>query len=280
MDMGGVGNTKTISQIIEQTASKREERNTGEMGKDEFLNLLITQLRNQDPMNPVDDKEFIGQMAQFSALEQMQNLNTNFSSMRAFELIGKNVVAQFVDEATKEAKVVEGLVTNVKIASGNAFVLVNGVDVPADKIIDVYNHVESSDETESVKNDIAQYTGLIGFHTKGSTQNQNGSKLSIEGIVTEISRKDEHIYAAISESTVGVKDLSSLGEYETIEELEELLNSNVGQKISATAWSDDFTENVNVEGVLTGYSIDGLHDIKVKLNEIILPVETIEKVSW
>ncbi|WP_026893848.1 flagellar hook assembly protein FlgD [Clostridiisalibacter paucivorans] len=61
--------------------SKPEERKTedkkGDLDKDTFLNLLVTQLRNQDPMNPVEDKEFIAQMAQFSSLEQMQNMNAN-----------------------------------------------------------------------------------------------------------------------------------------------------------------------------------------------------------
>lgn len=47
---------------------------SGNLGKDEFLNMLVTQLRNQDPLNPVEDKEFIAQMAQFSSLEQIQNL--------------------------------------------------------------------------------------------------------------------------------------------------------------------------------------------------------------
>ena len=46
------------------------------MGKDAFLQLLVNQLRNQDPLNPVNDKEFLAQMAQFSTLEQMQNLAT------------------------------------------------------------------------------------------------------------------------------------------------------------------------------------------------------------
>ncbi|AHM56657.1 hypothetical protein EAL2_c13620 [Peptoclostridium acidaminophilum DSM 3953] len=47
---------------------------SGNLGKDEFLNMLVTQLKNQDPLNPVEDKEFIAQMAQFSSLEQIQNL--------------------------------------------------------------------------------------------------------------------------------------------------------------------------------------------------------------
>lgn len=46
-----------------------------DINKDAFLNLLVTQLKYQDPLNPVDDKEFLGQMAQFSILEQIKNMD-------------------------------------------------------------------------------------------------------------------------------------------------------------------------------------------------------------
>ena len=71
---------------------------TDELGKDEFLKLLITQLTHQDPTEPMDDREFIAQMAQFSTLEQMTNLSTEFERLggllqsgQAVSLLGKTV---------------------------------------------------------------------------------------------------------------------------------------------------------------------------------------------
>jgi flagellar basal-body rod modification protein FlgD len=60
------------------------------MGKDDFLNLLITQLQNQDPLNPTDSTEFTAQLAQFSSLEQLNNVNTNLEQMQNFQASANN----------------------------------------------------------------------------------------------------------------------------------------------------------------------------------------------
>lgn len=71
------------------------------LGKDDFLKLLVTQLANQDPTKPMEDKEFIAQMAQFSSLEQMNNLNAEFNTVanrlasgQAVSLLGKEVTVK------------------------------------------------------------------------------------------------------------------------------------------------------------------------------------------
>jgi flagellar basal-body rod modification protein FlgD len=77
------------------------------MGKDDFLKLLITQLSNQDPTSPMENTEFIAQMAQFSSLEQMTNMNQEFAKMnsmlvssQAVATIGKTVDVSLGDTTT------------------------------------------------------------------------------------------------------------------------------------------------------------------------------------
>ena len=63
-------------------SNNQQQRKTGNdiLGKDDFLRILMTQLQNQDPMNPMQDKDFIAQMATFSSLEQMTNINKTMES--------------------------------------------------------------------------------------------------------------------------------------------------------------------------------------------------------
>ena len=73
------------------------------LGKDDFLNLLVAQLQNQDPLNPMDSTQFTSQLAQFSSLEQLSNINTGITSLQdsqegngqslAVGYIGKHVLA-------------------------------------------------------------------------------------------------------------------------------------------------------------------------------------------
>jgi len=66
---------------------------TKEMGKEDFLLLLITQLQNQDPLDPMDNSDFVAQLAQFSTLEQMENLNAKFEDQASLILSLNNTMA-------------------------------------------------------------------------------------------------------------------------------------------------------------------------------------------
>jgi flagellar basal-body rod modification protein FlgD len=84
--------------LINKKINHGKEGNKGELGKDSFMKLLITQLRYQDPTRPMEDREFIAQMAQFSTLEQMTNMNKEIAGMvkstrsaEAFSFLGRQI---------------------------------------------------------------------------------------------------------------------------------------------------------------------------------------------
>lgn len=85
----------SISSVTSTTASSNVHAVKGNsLGKNEFLKILVAQLRNQDPTKPMEDTQFISQMAQFSSLEQMQNVSKTNSLQQAMMSIGKDVKAE------------------------------------------------------------------------------------------------------------------------------------------------------------------------------------------
>lgn len=145
---------KDVYETSDKSKNKINERNTGELGKEDFLNLLVTQLKYQDPLNPVEDKEFIAQMAQFSSLEQMFNLNSSISSMKAFNLIGKKVTAEIVDENTGILKTVVGEVEKVKINGSKSYIVIDDMDISVDKITDIESEEDKISYGEYLLNQI------------------------------------------------------------------------------------------------------------------------------
>lgn len=105
-----------------------------QLGKDDFLRLLITQLSKQDPTNPVKDQDFIAQMAQFSSLEQMKNISTSMQRMehrQSYTLVGKLISGP--DFVTGET--VTGIVSALFFdGDGKSFVRVNGRSVDVEQI--------------------------------------------------------------------------------------------------------------------------------------------------
>lgn len=110
--------------------------NASALGKDEFLNLLVTQMQYQDPLEPQGDTEFIAQMAQFSSLEQMQNLNDSFATYQAFSMVGKYATANYGTDT------IEGYIENVVTAGNETYAVIDGNSVNIDDIYKVSDMAE------------------------------------------------------------------------------------------------------------------------------------------
>jgi len=137
---------KLDAQNINNSMKKDGKEPTKVMGKDEFLKLLITELQHQDPTNPMQDREFIAQMAQFSSLEQMLTLNGTVGKMlssqtfnSSFDLLGKDVIVQSDSKADSEgnAMKIKGMVEAVSRSGDDTLVTVNGETYPIANIIKV-----------------------------------------------------------------------------------------------------------------------------------------------
>ena len=137
--IGSVENGQLVSGSSVAKDALKKADNT--LGKDAFLQLLVAQMKYQDPLNPNTDTEFVAQLAQFSSLEQMQNLSQTSLNSQAFSLVGKEVIVRVQGNANGEVSYVEGTVDYVTVKNGEAKLSVNDQLYPID---DLYTVVDDA----------------------------------------------------------------------------------------------------------------------------------------
>ncbi len=137
MPVSPVLNNRPVVQT-DTSEIKRSAKKNDNLSIQDFFALLAAQLQNQDMMNPVSDTEFMGQMAQFSALNAMQELNSKFSNFMAVSYIGKQVTASFTDDNGKKQDI-QGVATKVEFKDGETFIHVDGQKISASNITEVTN---------------------------------------------------------------------------------------------------------------------------------------------
>jgi flagellar basal-body rod modification protein FlgD len=133
----------SVSSVTNSTVASADlaGATTKTLDKMAFLKLLTTQLRYQDPMSPMEDKDFIAQLAQFSSLEQMQSLNSGFASFdksgqatQAFALIGRTVEYADPDYDTP----LKGVVGKVTFEDGLPKLNIGAKTVDLANVVTVY----------------------------------------------------------------------------------------------------------------------------------------------
>ena len=163
------------SAAYEATQTKETKKND-DLGKETFLQLLVTQLQNQDPLDPQDNSSYIAELAQFSSLEQMTNVAKSLEDLgkvvgnidtsvlvgQLSSMIGMNIDwVLTVNESDAEGNPLShnesktGVVTGVTIVEGNPSVVVESEGqkymVDISNIGHVYNPVEEAAVPESVE---------------------------------------------------------------------------------------------------------------------------------
>ena len=124
--------TSPISGVLQSAAGTGSALGGQQMGSQEFLQLLTTEMQNQDPMKPVDDTQSVAQLAQFSALSATEELNTsfqnfqsNFGVLQSASLIGKTVTVDTPD-ANGNTSTITGSVASIAVQDGKPYFTMNG----------------------------------------------------------------------------------------------------------------------------------------------------------
>ncbi len=147
MSTPAVGSTSGTSAAFGTTSDPSARIPTKTLGQQDFLTLLVAQMKTQDPMNPQKDTDFIAQMAQFNTLEQTKTMQTDISGLRtdqqlarAGSLLGQTVSVQ----SDSSSAPVTGVVTSVQTTSAGAKIVVNNTAYTLDQISQISVPISNS----------------------------------------------------------------------------------------------------------------------------------------
>lgn len=117
---------------------RASEKKTNDLDKEAFLQLLVTQMQYQDPLNPGDSTEYMSQLAQYSALEATLNISDTLEKGNALNLVGQYVIMNVTDSAGNPSAI-SGLVEYATVKGGEVLLSINGTYYPAsdlDSVVD------------------------------------------------------------------------------------------------------------------------------------------------
>ena len=129
-----------------------EKGSGGEMDKDAFLQLLVAQMKYQDPLEPTSNTEYVSQYATFSELEQMQNMSSSLNLSRASETVGKEVIVESKTEGG-ETKTIQGYVEKVVYNGSKAYLSIDGALYSIDDLKQVIDseYLAGSNSVEKIQ---------------------------------------------------------------------------------------------------------------------------------
>lgn len=219
-----------ISPVATNSNGDAITSSTQSLGKDEFLQLLVAKLQYQDPLNPMEDEDFIAQLAQFSSLEQMNNIASGISNSNELDylmmqslnnvmasgLIGKDAEATYssiyfdgVSSAninymlTETAKEVTFTITDI---NGNV------VNTITQKNLTEGNQSFEWDGTDSLGNRVDEGEYYIKAKAIDASGDEFTPSLSLVGTVESVIYRDGAAFVSINGTEIPIGDVSAVGE--------------------------------------------------------------------
>lgn len=159
MAISGI-DTSTVTSTV---AAKDNGNSNSSLDKDAFLQLLVAQMQYQDPLQPTSNTEYMSQLAQFSTVEELQNIDSTFGNSQAMNLTGQYVILN-VPDAAGNINQVSGLVDYVTLSEGKTYFHIGEEYYPSEYL----DSVVSIDYLEYISRD------------ENTTQNSNNNESSKE----------------------------------------------------------------------------------------------------
>jgi flagellar basal-body rod modification protein FlgD len=155
-------NASSISDSTTKTSSNSA------LDKDAFLQLLVAQMKYQDPLEPTSNTEYIAQLATFSQLEATQNLEKTIDSSNANDLVGKAVIMKTTSSSTGDTYYTAGYVDAVKMEEGKPYLYINSSYYALSDLDTVLDEEYYEEYLEGVKSSSGSGTGTTGTDTSGT----------------------------------------------------------------------------------------------------------------
>ena len=212
----------TINSVsTSSSASVTNSKSGNIVNKDDFFKMLVAQLKNQDPMKPLDATAFTAQLAQFSSLEKLDNVNTTLTSLLGQQdLINRAQSAQLAGKYV----VANGSQADSFTAAGKSMEL--GYELPEDAkqvFITIYDEqgravdmIEKTDQSEGINKVVWQNrsarTGNFTFQVAaydGQGGNLNATTL-VEGVVSKVNFRNGQVYVTVNNKEVGIEQVLSV----------------------------------------------------------------------
>lgn len=132
MAVNGVTETSPIQQTQAKTQQSNDSVGMDGLGQDAFMQLLLAQLKNQDPLKPMENTEFISQMAQFNSLRELMVLNKTMGELMTAQLVtqGSAMIGKTISANLETGKTIQGVVSGMQIRDNDVTLTVNGTQVP------------------------------------------------------------------------------------------------------------------------------------------------------
>ena len=147
-----VENGKIVETASQTSVSKAAKSSSG-MDKEAFLQLLVAQMKYQDPLEPTSNTEYIAQYAQFSQVEQMQNMSNSMDLQRASSLVGKEVYIK-TTTSSGDTKLVQGKVDYVSYENNKAYLYINEKKYSIDDLEKEYNDMTDYEKSFLAKDTV------------------------------------------------------------------------------------------------------------------------------